>query len=159
MKQKKEQILVIGYGNSLRSDDGVGQLVAMAVEKWHLPKVKSLYLHQLVPELAEKIAEFETVIFIDASLETKQVKLTRLKNLQTNGNWTHHLTPESLIYLTEFLYKKKPQTWSIDIPISNLDFGDKISNFAEEGKQKALAIIQNLIEQSLSKEKQKLCMK
>ncbi len=152
MKPKNNQILVIGYGNSLRCDDGVGQLVAIEVEKLNLYQVRSIYLHQLTPELAEKIAEFENIIFIDASIESEQLKLTKLKYSQVNNNWTHHLTPESLIYLTEFLYQKTPQAWLITIPIKKINFGEKISNFAEEGKQEALEIIKNMIENLLVKE-------
>lgn len=140
------QILVIGYGNTLRGDDGIGQIIALEVEKWNLPLVRSLYLHQLTPELAEKIAQFETIIFIDASIETKQVKLTHLKHSPINNNWTHYITPESLINLTEFLYQKTPQTWLINIPIKNLDLGEEISNFAQKGKQEALKIIKKLLQ-------------
>ncbi len=34
-------VLVIGYGNTLRSDDGVGQRVATLVEEWELPYIRS----------------------------------------------------------------------------------------------------------------------
>lgn len=146
MEAQQEGILIIGYGNTLRSDDGVGQLVAMDVEKWNLSQVTSLYLHQLTPELAEKIAQSTTVIFIDASIEAAQVKLTLLPNRQPIKNWTHHLTPQSLMSLTEFLYQQTPATWLIQIPIANLDFGEAISNLAQAGKDEALVIIKNIIE-------------
>jgi hydrogenase maturation protease len=58
--------LVIGYGNSLRGDDGVGPLVAEQVAEWNLPDVRSLSVHQLTPELASEMALAKTVIFIDA---------------------------------------------------------------------------------------------
>ena len=44
MTGQKEQILIIGYGNTLRSDDSVGQIVAMEVKAWNLPEVSCLYL-------------------------------------------------------------------------------------------------------------------
>jgi hydrogenase maturation protease len=150
MKQKKEQILVIGYGNTLRGDDGVGQLVAMAVKKWNLPQVKSLFLHQLIPELAEKIAEFETVIFIDACLEGNQVELKALKTL-TNNNWGHFLQPESLLYLSKLLYQKTPQAWLITVPAKNLSLGENLSYSAQKGIKKALTKIKDIINQSLEK--------
>lgn len=159
MKDKKEQILVIGYGNTLRCDDGVGQSVALETEQWDLPQVRSLYLHQLTPELAETIAQFETVIFIDASIETETVKLSKIENLITNNNWTHHLNPQSIIYLTDFLYQKIPQVWLITIPIKKIDFGEDLSNFAQKGKKEALITIQNLIQQILKAKKPKICMK
>ena len=37
--------LIVGYGNELRGDDGVGPQVAMAILDWHLPSVKSLSVY------------------------------------------------------------------------------------------------------------------
>lgn len=159
MKQKEDQILVIGYGNTLRCDDGIGQATAREIEQWNLPQVRSLYLHQLTPDLAETIAQFETVIFIDASIETKTVRLTKVKNLVTNHNWTHHLNPESIIYLTEFLYQKTPQAWLMTIPIEKIDFGENLSNFAQKEQKTGLIILKNLIKLRLTSEKPKICTK
>ena len=58
--------LVIGYGNTLRSDDGAGQRVAEKIGQWELPGVGALAVHQLTPELAENIAQADAVIFVDA---------------------------------------------------------------------------------------------
>lgn len=146
MPQKSPQFLIIGYGNTLRSDDGVGQVVAMEVEKWNLPQVRSLYLHQLTPELAEKIVKFETVIFIDACLNSNKVELKQVKNLTSvNHNSGHSLSPEYLLYLSNFLYQKTPKAWLITIPIENLDLGENLSLVAQKGITEALGKIENLI--------------
>lgn len=47
-------ILIVGYGNPIRGDDGVGQAVITEVEQWNLTNVRSLSLHQLTPEVAQK---------------------------------------------------------------------------------------------------------
>ncbi len=57
-------ILVIGYGNSLRSDDGVGPFVAEAVEALRLPGVHTLICQQLSPE---QLAEYGEKNFAHAS--------------------------------------------------------------------------------------------
>ena len=60
-------VLVIGYGNLLRGDDGIGQILANGLEeRIQHPSVKFLACHQLTPELAEPISRADTVIFIDA---------------------------------------------------------------------------------------------
>ena len=68
--------LVIGYGNSLRSDDGIGVRVAEIVADWYLPEVRSLCLPQLTPELAADLAKVDLVIFVDAcqTLDSDTVK-------------------------------------------------------------------------------------
>jgi hydrogenase maturation protease len=65
-------ILVIGYGNSLRSDDEAGCRVADLVASWELPYVRSLTVHQLTPELAEPIAQSELTIFVDACVSNNR---------------------------------------------------------------------------------------
>jgi hypothetical protein len=47
------ELLVIGYGNSLRRDDGVGPRVAEAVEALQLPGVRTLTCQLLTPEFAD----------------------------------------------------------------------------------------------------------
>jgi Ni,Fe-hydrogenase maturation factor len=61
---------VIGYGNTLRTDDGVGPYVATAVASWGLPGVVSVGVHQLTPELSELLASAELAVFVDARLAT-----------------------------------------------------------------------------------------
>jgi hypothetical protein len=67
-------VLVIGYGNTLRGDDGVGYQVAETVAEWQLPQVRSIAVHQLLPELAADIAEVDLVIFVDAVVATAPAK-------------------------------------------------------------------------------------
>ena len=50
------ELLVIGYGNSLRRDDGVGPRVAEAIEELNLPGVRTLVCQLLTPEFADPIA-------------------------------------------------------------------------------------------------------
>ena len=60
--------LVIGYGNELRRDDGLGPQAARAVAGWGMPGVLALSCHQLTPELAEIVADAEEALFIDAAV-------------------------------------------------------------------------------------------
>lgn len=57
--------LLIGLGNSLRGDDGVGpQLVAWADGQWPWLRVRAV--HQLTPELSDDLAAARRVLFVDA---------------------------------------------------------------------------------------------
>ena len=49
-------VLVIGYGNTLRNDDGVGPRVAEALEALQLPGVRTLSCALLAPETAEPVS-------------------------------------------------------------------------------------------------------
>ncbi|MEP7293735.1 MAG: hydrogenase maturation protease, partial [Chloroflexota bacterium] len=60
-------ILIIGYGNPLRSDDAIGQRIAEMMEKrLKLEAVQVITAYQLTPELVEPIRDAQLVVFIDA---------------------------------------------------------------------------------------------
>ena len=70
MNNALQTVLVIGYGNDLRSDDAVGKRVAEAVATWKLPSVQALAVHQLTPELTVKLTDVDRAIFVDAYTAT-----------------------------------------------------------------------------------------
>ena len=139
-------ILIIGYGNPIRGDNGIGQAVIAEVEQWNLAHLRSQSLHQLTPEIAAEMAEVETVIFVDAGLEGDTVNITSLEPLPSDlFNWGHSLNPRSLLSLTQFLYQKSPQAWLIAIPGENFELSETLSEKALNGIQEALKIIKNLV--------------
>ena len=76
----RRNVLVIGYGSTLRSDDGAGPAVAHRVAEWNLPGVTTLTPVQLTPELAGEIAVCDLVLFIDAAPSNlcPEVSVTRV---------------------------------------------------------------------------------
>ena len=63
------RVLILGCGNPLRGDDGVGWHAAERLLKRSAEldaTIKSC--HQLTPELAEPVSKAERVIFIDARI-------------------------------------------------------------------------------------------
>src|SRR2546421_12899232 len=60
--------LVIGYGNPLRTDDGVGWQVAQQLATDLADDVDVIGTHQLTPELAEPISRAGLVVFVDAGV-------------------------------------------------------------------------------------------
>lgn len=138
--------LIIGYGNSLRSDDGIGLKVASEVEQSGLPGTRSRQEHQLTPELSATIAEFDRVIFVDAAINCEKVQLQQIQSRQATGTQLgHHCDARSLLAMTEVLYGNVPEAWLITIPAANFEFGEGFSPKAEQGATKALQIIANLL--------------
>lgn len=144
------QWVVIGYGNTLRRDDGVGQVVAIQVQEWGLPGVRSLPLHQLTPELAETLAAVDGVIFVDAypaSSETAKVKVVSMRSEDVNSLPSgHYSDPGSLLALADAVYDRSPPAWLITIPAVNFEFGETLSPIAQEGVTDALILIHHLLE-------------
>ena len=61
--------LILGIGNPLRNDDGLGQVVAERLAQAGDLDCDIRTVHQLTPELAQYMAEAGFVIMIDASRE------------------------------------------------------------------------------------------
>jgi hydrogenase maturation protease len=142
------KILVIGYGNTLRSDDGVGRRVAMAVTLWELPGLESIAVHQLTPELAEPLAAADLAIFVDARLAGGEatVEIRPLGPSGSRGAPGHVSDPQSLLVLARAIYGRHPRTWLVTVPAVDLSLGEDLSSSAERGADEALARIAALIE-------------
>lgn len=71
--------LVIGYGNPLRSDDGIGWRVAEELRgRVDASRIEVIECRQLTPEMAEQIRTAGLVVFVDAAAEGAP------------GEWRHH---------------------------------------------------------------------
>ena len=119
-----KRTLLIGYGNPDREDDGVAWHILRALTiKMGLPapssdedefpqnaQVDFAFYLQLTPEMAEEIAAYEYVCFVDAHTGSipEQVRLISVDSDFQRSPFTHHLTPQSLISICETLYKNKP---------------------------------------------------
>jgi hydrogenase maturation protease len=118
-------VLVIGYGNELRTDDGVGPEVVRSAEHWALPGVECRIVQQLTPDLAERLSHFQRVIFVDAIPATScpQLKVSRLRPVQTQELPTHSSDPAAILGLTQMLYQRCPEGWMIAVPAFSFAYG------------------------------------
>lgn len=120
-----KQLLLIGYGNPDREDDGVAwHILRELTVKLGLNAPQSyedefpeseftdfaFYL-QLTPEMAEDISNYEFVCFIDAHTGNipEPVRLIDVESEFQRSPFTHHLTPQSLLSMCETIYGTKPE--------------------------------------------------
>lgn len=144
-----KSFIVIGYGNDLRSDDGIGPRVAQEVEAWGVPNVKSLGLHQLTPEIADTIKDVDGVIFVDACQlpDVQEVQVLKIEAEETGKSMTHNVDPRSLLALCQTLYNSHPHAWCINVPAVNFEMGETLSPVAEQGVSQALEKIDFILRQ------------
>ncbi len=139
--------LVIGYGNDLRSDDGVAHEVVRRVERLRLKGVVCKTFHQLTPDLADLIKGFPKVVFVDA-MQAAQCGAVNVSRLECEGplqvSDAHASSPQYLVRLAFELYQARPQAWMITIPATNFDFGESFSPTALEGCALAVAKVVDL---------------
>jgi hydrogenase maturation protease len=136
--------IAIGYGNELRSDDGIGQRVAKALPP---SQIRSLAVHQLTPELAEPLAQNKFAIFIDACLisESTTVQVQPISPASTYLIAGHIADPPSLLAFTQAVYNCCPSAWWIKVPGVNFELGYSLSPIAETGVAIALEKIREIL--------------
>jgi hydrogenase maturation protease len=150
-----KQRLVIGCGNTLRSDDGVGWHLAMALGSLELPGLRVEAVHQLTPELAPLIAEAGAVVFVDAALAPATeaiapLALQRLGDQAGSQPFSHQLTPRQLLELSQQLYGSQPPAWQLLLPVHELTIGDRLSPAATRAMEQALAVLRHWAQPELS---------
>ncbi|MFZ4813340.1 MAG: hydrogenase maturation protease [Phototrophicaceae bacterium] len=123
-------ILILGYGNPLRSDDGVGQVLAEALA----PRLSDLSvevqaLYQLLPELAEPISRAEWVIFIDARAGNSPATLhvEAVTPLDDVSAFTHHVSPGGLLGAAREFYGHAPNGLLLSIEAADFALGTALS--------------------------------
>ena len=149
MAKLNAEILVIGIGSTLRSDDAAGRRAALVVESWNLPHVTVLALVQLTPELAAPVSSSKCVIFIDAcpSQMAKSVEVALLEpyDERTAASVGHSADPRSLLALAREAFGTCPPAWLVSIPAVDFSIGETLSEMAEHGLAQALIRIGALL--------------
>jgi hydrogenase maturation protease len=138
-------LLIIGYGNTLRRDDGVGPRVAEAVAALDLPGVSALAAPQLTPELAEPIARADRVVFVDAAVDApREVRFRPLAAAESSQIMAHAADPSTLLALARDVFGRAPAAWWLTIPAEDLGFGEDLSDATRIGFEMALARLRAL---------------
>ncbi len=118
--------LVIGFGNSLRGDDGVGLHLAAIATEISSSRVRAVA--QLTPELAPELAAAARVLFIDAWQQAGATP--QLQRLEPDGQvpaFSHQLSPLQLLALSSALYGAQPIAHQLLVPASRMELGEGFS--------------------------------
>jgi hydrogenase maturation protease len=141
--------LVIGYGNSLRGDDGIGLAVANALANEPvIDRAHVIVCHQLTPELAECLAAVELAIFVDAAADIKPgIVVVREIHAASPppSALAHTADPALLLALTRKLYNRSPQAFLVTIGVSSLALGEGLSDAASAALPEAKAAVHRLL--------------
>ena len=117
--------LVVGYGNLLRADDGLGWIVAQQLSASPLPgNARVIAAHQLTPELAEPIGDARLVVFVDARAGDHPGRVDcRVIAPASAGALalSHDVDPPSLLEMARLLYGGRPA--AVAISVDGADFG------------------------------------
>ncbi len=145
--------LVIGYGNLLRGDDGVGQLIAEAIAQQDHPNIRCLSVHQLTPELSAEMATVDVVLFVDAMVPSEPDSTVKILEIAGDSqadspsvNLGHYANPRSLLALSETLFDHRPLAYSVLIPAIDFELGETLSPTTQQAMKIALNLIPEFVQ-------------
>ncbi|MGV8040140.1 MAG: hydrogenase maturation protease [Thermoanaerobaculaceae bacterium] len=116
MSAPPSRVLLLGYGNPGRLDDGLGAALAAQVERLGLPGVQVESDYQLCLEDAETVARHDVVIFADASTTgAEPFSFTRIEPARGMSFSTHSLRPEAILGLAAELFGARTEGFLLGI--------------------------------------------
>lgn len=109
--------LIIGYGSTLRGDDGFGVCVAERLLRELTPGIaRILVRHGLTLDLAAEIAEHSSVYFIDATIvDTTETLVCRTISADSSAEpvGSHDCHPALVLETTRLLYHREVPAYLI----------------------------------------------
>lgn len=147
---KNPKILIYGYGNPGRQDDGLGNLFVELTEKWAKDEgLTNLCFdsnYQLNIEDAANIAAYDIVIFVDASLETiEDFVLTEIVPSPKVEFSMHAVSAAFVVKLCNDIYEKTPKSFLLHLKGYEWDFKTGITPKALDNLNRAFEFMKPLI--------------
>ncbi|MCB2205778.1 hydrogenase maturation protease [bacterium] len=141
-------ILLIGFGNPGRLDDGLGPALAAEVEGWPMSHVTVDSDYQLTVEDASDVAKHDIVIFADASTSGKEPYYVEAIEPKAALSFSSHsVEPAVLLHLAQTLFEAKTRGYILGIRGYEFnEFGERLSPAAQENLDHALQYIRMVLE-------------
>ena len=145
------RILIYGYGNPGRQDDGLGVELVNKLEEWAAEKqlsgIKFDNNYQLNIEDAEAISNQDLVIFADASEEDiDDYCLSVVDGTGKLAFTTHSASPAYIVKLCQELFQKEPLVLLLHIKGYEWDFRAGISTQAAGNLEAAFTYMASILE-------------
>lgn len=140
------RILVYGYGNPGRADDGLGPATAEAILRLDIPGVVTDSNYQLNAEDALAISDKEIVVFVDATeSDIPDVRLSRLEPSAEVSFTTHAMSPGSVLALCGQLYDRHPAAFVLEIKGHEWEVREGLSDRGAKNLTRAVEIMADLL--------------
>ncbi len=147
--------LVLACGNSLRGDDGVGPwLASWARQRFAAePEVRIVSRQQWTPELAEEIANAQSVIFLDCSIASTPGAVNLDSVASAAGGWalaTHHLGASELLALARELYGSVPShAFLLTVGAGSTEMSERFSAVVDAALPEACRLLEEAVLRNL----------
>ncbi|MCF7822441.1 MAG: hydrogenase maturation protease [Mariprofundaceae bacterium] len=126
------KVLVFGFGNPGRGDDGLGPLFASEIEKLGLAGIACQTDMQLQVEHIVDMQGRDMVLFIDADVSCEApFEFGELESEKDSSYTSHAMTPQAIMHsYSSVLKERPPRTFLLRIRGERFDLGDELSSSA-----------------------------
>jgi len=148
------RVLIVAYGNPLRSDDGLAWRAGELLHgKFSADEVEILCLQQLGPELAESASRCECMIFVDAASGAGNPGEVQVREFSLGSGeateaprFCHALPPSAILGLSERLYGARPRAYCVTITGESFEHGESLSSPVTAALPRLIARIEELVQ-------------
>jgi hydrogenase maturation protease len=139
-------ILVLGYGNPGRQDDGLGPAVASAIESLGWPNLTAFDNYQLNIEDALEVAAHDVVWFVDAARSGPSPFSVHNVSPAASIEFTSHLMrPEAILAIARECCGGSPRAFLLAIRGYEFEFIEALTPGATDNLHAALAMLNDWI--------------
>jgi len=141
------RLVVFGWGNESRGDDGLGPMLLRRVEAERFPGVRTVEDYQLQIEHALDVDDADMLLFIDAARRgPAPFGFTEIGPRQEITPSTHALSPESLLDIyARVLKSQPPPAFVLAVRGESFGLGEGLSSDGAERLELAWAFLSELM--------------
>lgn len=141
------RILLIGYGNPGRLDDGLGPALVEAIEAMQVPGVSVDSDYQLTVEDAKAAADHEVVVFADADMAGPEpFSFRRVEPVAALSFSSHSVSPGTVVGLARELFGSDVRGYVLGIRGYEFnEFGESLSPRAKANLAEAIRFMERTL--------------
>lgn len=141
-------VLLIGYGNPGRLDDGLGPALAAKLETLSIRGLSVEVDYQLVVEHAHEIAKYDAVIFADSAIAGDGPYFFReIQPSPKEAFGSHNFSPETILFFAKTVFNAQTKGYVFGIRGYEFDrFGEYLSDKAKQNLDAAFEFIRKALQ-------------
>jgi hydrogenase maturation protease len=141
------RLVVFGWGNDARGDDGLGPILLARIAGAGWPKVRTVEDFQLQIEHALDLDGADAALFLDAGKDTPApFAFSEIKPQRTATHTTHALAPEAVLDIyARTLRLAPPPSFTLCLRGERFELGDGLSAEARERLEAAWDFVRELM--------------
>ncbi|MBN1952839.1 MAG: hydrogenase maturation protease [Bacteroidales bacterium] len=148
-----DRILIYGIGNPGRQDDALGILLVDKLDAWlkENPHVRAEtdQNYQLNIEDADRIADFDRVVFVDASVHDIESTLLEKIVPDFRSDFSmHYVEPSFVVGLCHQVFDRKPACYQLHIKAYEFEFMKPLTEGGKKNLEIAFKEILDFLQQA-----------